>query len=403
MAETQKQSSHTLKNKVEVISRELENANALIRILSIVAQEDSLEKLLDQAVDELLSVSWLSLLPKAGIFTVNEAEQALVLVSKKRLTPELHSLCAKVPFGHCLCGRAAAELQVQYAKCVDDRHEVSFEGMAPHGHYNIPLLLGKKLLGVLVVYLPHGHEKNDLEVAFLKNVANTLSLIIQVKNKEAALNESRNELKSYLSDLDFQNASLQKQAEELIILSEEQHELRSQAEILEQKALHASRHDMLTDLPNRNYFNLLCRKSLSNSQRENKNSILLFLDIDGFKTVNDTLGHTAGDELLVKIAHRLKENIREEDVAARFGGDEFIVFLQGLPSVEQGKLIALKIITALKKPFNLEAGTTTVGASCGIAIYPDHSKSIETLIDIADKAMYTVKSSGKNDVLIAPL
>ena len=388
---------------IEHIKRELENAHALINILSIVAHDDSLENILNQAVEELLRVSWLSLLPTGGVFVVNNQTQTLKLIAKKNLTPILHSLCDNIPFGHCLCGRAAATKEVQYAKCVDERHDITFDEMAPHGHYNIPLCLGENLLGVLVVYLSHGHEKNDIEIEFLSNVGKTLSLLIQVKNKEIALNNSQTELQAYLSDLDLKNSALQKQAEHMVALSEEQHELRSKAEFLEQKALHASRHDALTYLPNRNYFTLLCQKSLLTPLEENRRNIVLFIDIDGFKAINDTLGHSAGDELLIQISDRLKNIINEKDIAARFGGDEFVIFMHDLPSITQGEINAQNIVTCLSAPYTLNAGTAKIGASCGVSVFPNHGKKIETLIDVADQAMYKIKSDGKNGVFVAPL
>lgn len=271
----------------------------------------------------------------------------------------------------------------------------------PHGHYNIPLCLGENLLGVLIVYLSHGHEKNDLEIDFLTNVGKILSLLIQVKNKEIALNNSQTELQSYLSDLDLKNSALQKQAENMVALSEEQHELRSQAEFLEQKALHASRHDALTHLPNRNYFTLLCQKSLLTPLAENRSNIVLFIDIDGFKAINDTLGHSTGDELLTQISDRLKNIMDEKDIAARFGGDEFDMFMHDLPSIAQGETNAQDIVTCLSAPYTLNAGTATIGASCGASVFPNHGKKIEALIDIADQAMYKIKSNGKNGVLVA--
>jgi len=392
---------HNPANQISSINRELENAHILINILSIVANDNSLDVLLEKAIDELLSISWLNILPKGGVFIADESEQTLHLIAKKNLAPELHTLCARIPFGHCLCGRAAASQEVQYAQCVDDRHDVSFDGISPHGHYNIPLCLGKKLLGVLVVYLPHGHKKNDQEIDFLVNIGKTLSLLIQVKEKESALNKSKDDLQSYLVDLDIQNAALQKQAEDLVILSEEQHELRSQAEILEQKALYASRHDPLTQLPNRNYFTQRCRDAIAKPTGSNKVSAILFIDIDGFKSINDQLGHGAGDELLVQISGRLRDNIREKDIAARFGGDEFILFIQGLPSVQQGENTAQNIVSILSEPYALKAGSAMIGASCGISIFPDHSEQIETLIDIADQAMYTIKLNGKNGIFVA--
>ena len=329
------------------IKRKLENANILINILSIVAQDSPLENILDQAMDELLSASWLSFMPIGGVFVADETEKKLRLVAKKNLSPELHTLCAKVPYGHCLCGRTAANRKVEFAKCIDDRHDITFDGMEPHGHYNIPILHGQELLGVMIVYLPHGHKKNKIEIEFLSSVAKALSMLLHVKNKEMALKSSQHQLESYLHQLDSQNMALQKQAEEMVVLSEEQYELRTKAEILQEKALYASRHDSLTDLPNRAYFTSRCKDAVIKAQKTGKISAFLFIDIDGFKCVNDTMGHNSGDELLIQISKRLKNSVRDEDIVARFGGDEFIIFLKNLPSIDHGKSIADKIVRKL--------------------------------------------------------
>ncbi len=175
----------------KMVAIELENARVLMNILSIVAKEDTFEELLNQAIDELLSVSWLKIMPKGGIFIVNEGTQTLQLYAKRNLPPTLYTLCSKVPFGHCLCGRAAATQEVQYAKCIDGRHDIRYDNMTPHGHYSVPLVLGSKLMGVLVVYLPHGHDRDEIEVTFLLNVAKALGLLIQVKNKEYAMQKAK--------------------------------------------------------------------------------------------------------------------------------------------------------------------------------------------------------------------
>ena len=125
----------------------------------------------------------------------------------------------------------------------------------------------------------------------------------------------------------------------------------------------------------------------------------MFVDLDGFKEVNDTIGHDAGDEVLVGVAKRLTDCVRETDTVARIGGDEFTVVITEVSDKDAIANVAKKIIDSVSEPFILSDGAaqTTIGASVGIAIYPDHGKNAEALVRLADKAMYTVKRRGKNN------
>jgi diguanylate cyclase (GGDEF)-like protein len=123
---------------------------------------------------------------------------------------------------------------------------------------------------------------------------------------------------------------------------------------------------------------------------------VLFLDLDGFKKINDTLGHEAGDLLLQEVARRLKTIIRDSDTVARVGGDEFVFVLDNIGSDENASLTASKIIAALSEPFELHGKQCHVGGSIGISIFPDNSDQIGKLVKHADDAMYLAKQSGKN-------
>jgi len=164
----------------------------------------------------------------------------------------------------------------------------------------------------------------------------------------------------------------------------------------ERKLLHLANHDALTDLPNRRLFEELCNFSIINAKRYKQNQATLFIDIDNFKTVNDTLGHKAGDALLVMIAQRLTECVRQSDIVSRFGGDEFLIHLGGDCSLGDAETIAQKIVQSLTDSFELKEGTANIGASIGISLFPNDAESVDQLIKNADKAMYTAKESGKN-------
>ena len=165
---------------------------------------------------------------------------------------------------------------------------------------------------------------------------------------------------------------------------------------------HSANFDKLTELPNRALFLDRLDQNLKQSERYQRKFALLFVDLDGFKSVNDTLGHDAGDALLIKTAERLHDCVREADTVARIGGDEFTVILSTIASVDDARTVAKKIIAALSKPFSIGDQKAQIGASIGISVFPENGTDTETLLKRADDAMYTAKKSGKNDYRLCP-
>lgn len=163
---------------------------ALARLLQLGLKPGSIEDLLPEALHELLEITWLGLSPKGGIFVADEMQTNLELLVQHNLSPQICKLCANVPFGTCLCGRAAQTRSIQFATHVDHRHTTTYEGMEDHGHYNIPILLDEKLFGVIVLYLPTNYQYTQRNVEFLQAFANTLSSIIRRKRVELQLSES---------------------------------------------------------------------------------------------------------------------------------------------------------------------------------------------------------------------
>ena len=154
--------------------------------------------------------------------------------------------------------------------------------------------------------------------------------------------------------------------------------------------------DPLTGLPNRALFTDRLGQALLKAERARSNVGLLFLDLDGFKLVNDSLGHSVGDTLLSAVGDRLKSCIREGDTAARLGGDEFTLILASLTNAEDAALVAQKVLDALSEPFHLSGRAVHVGASIGITTYPEDGADVEDLVKHADTAMYHAKHLGKN-------
>lgn len=164
----------------------------------------------------------------------------------------------------------------------------------------------------------------------------------------------------------------------------------------EQKIAHLAHYDYLTDLPNRALFLDILNHSVALAKRNKHKVAVLFLDLDGFKKINDKLGHDAGDLLLKGVSLRLIQTIRDSDTVARVGGDEFILILDNIGSDENAALVGNKIIVALSEAFDLKGQPSHVGASIGISLFPDDSDEPVKLIKQADEAMYLAKQSGKN-------
>lgn len=169
--------------------------------------------------------------------------------------------------------------------------------------------------------------------------------------------------------------------------------LRTEAET---KLKHMASHDLMTGLPNRALFNDRLNQAIASHRRNKKLLAVMFIDLDGFKEVNDTFGHDVGDELLKLVANRLREVGRESDTVARIGGDEFVILVTDLTDVNQASKVAEKIIADFVEPFDLSVSIINVGASIGVACFPEHGETANELLKAADDAMYSVKETGKN-------
>jgi diguanylate cyclase (GGDEF)-like protein len=162
-----------------------------------------------------------------------------------------------------------------------------------------------------------------------------------------------------------------------------------------ERLAHQARHDGLTDLANRAMFHETLTRALARGRRRGRDLAVLFVDLDGFKQVNDTLGHDAGDELLVTVADRLRGCVRAEDALARMGGDEFTVLVEDFESIEAITTLARRIIESVSQPAVVRGQRVSVGASVGIAYSHHGADSVEELLRDADLAMYKAKDGGK--------
>lgn len=174
-------------------------------------------------------------------------------------------------------------------------------------------------------------------------------------------------------------------------------QLETYSRALESMALH----DSLTGLPNRRLLMERLALTIAHASRNRHAMAVLFLDLDGFKQVNDTLGHDAGDALLGLVADRLMTTVRQEDTVARLGGDEFVVGVWELTHAGQADTVASKLIQAVSQPYLIHGQSVNITISAGVSLYPAHGEDGETLIKSADRALYAAKRSGKNTFCIA--
>lgn len=170
-------------------------------------------------------------------------------------------------------------------------------------------------------------------------------------------------------------------------------------QVLESLALH----DELTGLPNRRLLMDRLSSAIAHARRNKRTMALMYLDLDGFKQINDTLGHAAGDTLLSMVATRLVSTVRQVDTVARLGGDEFVIALWELSHAGGVDKPASKVIQALSQPYSIQGHSVSITVSVGVSIYPSHGEDGEALIKSADLALYGAKRAGKNDYHMASM
>jgi diguanylate cyclase (GGDEF)-like protein/PAS domain S-box-containing protein len=166
--------------------------------------------------------------------------------------------------------------------------------------------------------------------------------------------------------------------------------------IEDEQIRHLAFHDALTDLPNRLILMDRLQHAIARARREGGRLALIFIDLDHFKEVNDTYGHDVGDLLLQEVAERIRSQLRASDTAIRMGGDEFVILMEGQDPGDQYPRVSRTLIDLISEPMILKGHTVRVGASLGIAFYPDDAQDMETLLKRADAAMYSAKSDGRS-------
>jgi GAF domain-containing protein len=178
-------------------------------LLTIALKNISLEIMLEQFVHEITSLPWLAFESRGAIFLAEENQSVLKMVAQHGLDESLRSMCASVPFGVCLCGRAAATGELQFADCLDERHDYQYADISPHGHYCVPIISRESdVMGVITLYLSEGHSRDQREEDFIGAVASTLAGIVELKQAYQQLEERTNELELKQHEIEEVNAAL---------------------------------------------------------------------------------------------------------------------------------------------------------------------------------------------------
>ncbi|NJD07327.1 MAG: EAL domain-containing protein [Methylococcaceae bacterium] len=264
-------------------------------------------------------------------------------------------LCRKLAPVQCSCFRSVLEGKTAFHEggpsACDALDKLSG---GPIPRYWVPLMEGRRVIGALVHYLEPGTSEDALDQTLMLRLGELLSLGI-----------------------------LRRQADEMVI--------------------HQAFHDPLTGLPNRRLFENRLEHALARAKRMGNLGTILFLDLDRFKNVNDVLGHSSGDQILLNTAERLRQVLRKDDVLARWGGDEFLVMLPNVGSnvLDAGQTtlrIAEKLREALNQPIDLAGTEVQVGVSIGATLFPSNGVAVEEFIKRADTAMYRAKHAGRNTI-----
>ena len=285
---------------------------------------------------------------KGAVFLVEDAPTTLVLKAHHKLHESLLKKCASVPFGTCLCGKAALTGKIVFTNCLDDDHHIRYEGIAPHGHYCVPFYSSaKQFLGVFTLYTKAGAIRNKEAEETLVAASHLLAGVVERKKLEERLQKT-------------------------------------------------STTDELTGLLNRRGFMAQAERHLQISARRKNTSLLLFADMDNLKTINDKLGHHLGDQALAEIGDILKNTFRESDIIGRMGGDEFAVLFTTNVEVYHYPTIVKRIEENIAKCNEREEREYDISLSIGITGY-DQEKPLplKDLIAKADALMYEAKQKKK--------
>ncbi|GGC63183.1 putative bifunctional diguanylate cyclase/phosphodiesterase [Undibacterium terreum] len=266
------------------------------------------------------------------------------------------------------------------------------------GHDPVKPGVTHKRRGSASVAVKNGHSRQGRSL--ISNAKNLLLREELVAEREAAV-EVREKRLSTLedehSDNDGHLLRLRQANSHLVIATIEAHKLTEEVQAAKSKLHHLAHHDVLTDLPNRMLLQDRIGQAIELAHRQGRKLAVMFMDLDRFKNINDSLGHAVGDQLLQSVAQCLMTCVRHSDTVSRQGGDEFLLLLPFIEQAEDAALSAQKILTALALPHHIGGCDLHISVSIGISIYPDDADDAESLVKNADTAMYYAKEKGRNN------
>lgn len=326
---------------------DLERINSELTVLQLISSAAAgtmkMDELFPEILDAVVNLRILNIAQKGAIFTIDG--ERMKLAAQAGFTEAFEDAHRGIKVGECLCGLAAKTkvAVVSDSTETDSRHTIKYPGITPHGHVCIPLVSRQRVLGVLCLYPPAGAEISERAMALFYNIGSRIGTAI-----------------------------------DNILLYEETKKL--------------SLHDPLTGLANRRLMEYVLETSFARARRAECPFSAIMLDIDFFKTYNDTYGHTVGDNLLVNIAKIISKEIRQVDLGVRYGGEEFLILL---PETELSE--ACEVAERIREDVEKKTGVTV---SLGVSCYNHRMQKKEDIVRKADDALLQAKQKGRNRVEI---
>jgi len=361
-------------------SEALEQTNATLQLLHGIGSEltstldlEEIGRRLHDRINELMSADVF------GIAVYREEEQlldfTLVIEDDQRITPFTVPVSSEDSFGSWvvrhreeICLNDADRLHKQYVL-----HRKPFTARNCRSIVFLPLELERRIVGVLTVQSHRRNMYNSEKMAILRLLSPYIAVALDNARKLATIRALNDELEAEKEELEDAYARIE----------------------------YMANHDILTQLPNRRLLAELVHEYIALARRQSRVFGLLYVDLDDFKPINDSLGHEAGDQVLITIATRLRGALRESDTVARIGGDEFVVIVREAGGVDDVVAVAEKVNAAVRCPVTIGGSERELAASIGVSVFPRDGDTYDALLMAADDAMYRRKQSGKSGIYVS--